>query len=258
MACLLALLQSIPLAARASHHGVPCNDFSLGTVASRTHDRFNACVTQPKRLLLETTYYQNASKDGGTALAAFPEARIRYGVTSHVEAFVDAPSEIAKSGQSGAGIYVMTHMGTGAKWEFARAHGIAYTLVAESHPPLNALANLYVVPNSEEFVTANWEARRATMGFEVGQLNFSGRRGHRDALTSAWSYSTPIDSLTSITTELGMQSVTLRGASAQYSGRVAFGRQLTPRLLFDLELGTAFNASGNSKPHYLGAGFAIR
>ena len=83
---------------------MPCAGSSLQDLASRTHAKATPCVAPRHRFILETTYYQNASRIGGSALAAYPEARIRYGMAPRLELFVDTPSEIAKSGERGRGI----------------------------------------------------------------------------------------------------------------------------------------------------------
>ncbi len=255
----LMLISGSHARASAAQRAVPCTGASLRALGNHTHAKLNPCVAKPHQLIFETTYYQNASKVGGTALAAYPEARVRYGVTPHIEAFIDTPSEIAKSGIGGAGIYVMTHAGVGVKIEFARLHGVVYSLSAESHPPMNALANMDLVPLSDVHMNANWSANKLEMGVEFGVLNYAqlNNLGRRTAATAAFSLTRSIDSKTSVTSEFGFQSAAALGALAQTSATLSVQRELTPRLLFNVEIGTAFNATGGSKPHYLGAGFVM-
>lgn len=254
-----ALISASHARASAAQRAVPCTGASLRALGNHTHAKLSPCVAKPHQLIFETTYYQNASKVGGTALAAYPEARLRYGLAPHIEAFVDTPSEIAKSGVGGEGVYVMTHVGAGLKIEVARVRGVVYSLSAESHPPMNALANMQLVPLSDVHMNANWSASHMEMGVEFGVLNYAQLNdlGRRSAATAAFSLTRSLDRKTSVTSELGFQSAAALGALAQTSATLSVQRELTPRLLFNVEIGTAFNATGGSKPHYLGAGFVM-
>ena len=261
-----ALLSAAPFsmsspASAATAERVSCAGASLRAVASRTHAKLTPCVATTHRFILETTYYQNASRVGGTALAAYPEARLRYGIAPRAELFVDAPSEIAKSGYRGAGIYTMTSTGFGAKYELARSHGAVYAVSAESHPPLGALANLNLVPLFDLHVSANWSpARGRSMGFQAGSVNYNNvRHTHlrSSALVAGW-ITQETGPRTSFTLELATQSNVYSKSRAQSSGVFSISQLLSQNLLFNIELGSAFNAQRNSKPHYLGAGFTVR
>ncbi len=249
-----------PALCATGYRAMPCSDGSLRAVASRTHTKLTPCVASPHKFVLETTYYQNASRYGGTALAAYPEARIRYGVAAHWELFVDTPSEIAKSGERGRGIYVMTPAGYGVKYEFARLHNVVYSVSAESHPPLGAMQNLNLSPLSDVHLSGNWSgAHGREFGFEAGLINYESVQHQHLHATSlfAASLTQTIDPLTAVTFELATQSHVYPGSRSQTSGVVSVQRVLSPHLLFNVELGTAFNVSANNKPHYLGAGFTI-
>lgn len=259
-AVLLASLLTLaaPLPAYAAH-GAVCHDASLRAVANRTHGRLNACVVKRRQLIMETTYYQNASKVGGTALAAFPETRLRYGVARNLEVFVDAPSEIAKSGLAGAGVYLMTHAGFGAKYEFAHVRGTVYSLSLESRPPMSVFANTDLVASSDARLSATWAPSvRSSVGAEIGMLNYATRGGHRAAATAGISFTQALNARTSLSAEFATQSVAAPGAAARATGTIGLSRALTPHLLVNLELGTTFNATGGSKPHYFGFGFVTR
>ncbi len=239
---------------------VACSGASLRDVADHSHAKMTPCVTPHGRVIVETTYYQNASRIGGTALAAFPEARIRYGLFPRFEFFVDTPSEIAKSGKQGRGVYLMTQTGLGGKIELARSHGVVYSFSAESHPPLGALANLNLVPLSDLHLSANASvSHRREFGFEAGLINYETvyRQHFRPSFLAAASMTQALDARTSLTFELANQSNVYFRSRAQTSAVVSAGRLLNSHLLFNVELGDAFNAAGNSKPHYLGAGFTI-
>lgn len=249
-------------AATASRPSAACAGRTLRAVASRTHGKVNACIATLHRFILETTYYQNASRVGGTALAAFPEARIRYGLAPRIEAFVDYPSEIAKSGDRGTGVYFMTGAGVGAKIGLGEFHGALLSLSGEEHPPLSALANTAIVPDSLYNLYANWSPRRAwLLGASLGSYSYTQSNigfAHVVTPTAAFSLSHDLSVRYGITAELATQSVAAFGGSAQSSGTIAIQRVIDPHLIFSFELGTAFNASAGSKPHYMGFGFTVR
>ena len=155
----------------------------------------------------------------------------------------------------------MTQTGIGGKFEVARAHGVVYSLSAEGHPPLGALANLNLRPLSDVHLSANWSgAHRRQFGVEVGSVNYETAffQRFRSSSLLAGTVTQHLDARTSFTLELANESNVYLHARSQSSGVMSVERTLNEHLLFDLELGDAFNAAGNSKPHYLGAGFTIR
>ncbi len=205
-------------------------------------------------------YYQNASKAGGTALAAYPEVRVRYGVLAHLEAFYDAPSEIAKSGLRGAGVYTMTHPGLGLKLHVADLGDAAVSLTAESHPPMSALANTDLIPLSDVHLSANWSGADAMQYTAMaGLLNYASNdeSGHRSTPLVALSATHTLPHDNFLTGEYALQSASSIGASAQSSVTIAFAHAVSHRLLLNVEIGSAFNQSDNSKPHYLGFGATL-
>lgn len=245
--------------ANAARFASPCAGASFRSVASHSHSHISACTVQRGQVYTETTYYQNASKVGGSALAAFPEARSRYGIAPHVELFLDWPSEIAKSGSHGNGIYYMTQTGFGVKVEVARAAGVVYSLTAEHRPPMNALANMAVVPNGDVHADATWSpSLRTTATVEVGALSFT-QRGiagfSRTTPVAAFALTNEFNRKTSMSLEIGSQSLAAYGGSAQMSGTIGLQRTLSKHVQFNVELGSAFNSTGGSKPHYFGFGF---
>ncbi|MGC8484450.1 MAG: hypothetical protein ACP5O6_02255 [Candidatus Baltobacteraceae bacterium] len=264
----LLLLMLLPLAGRsaaaagASRPTAACKGRTLRAVASRTHGKVNACIATLHRFILETTYYQNASRLGGTALAAYPEARIRYGLAPRIEAFIDYPSEIAKSGDRGTGVYFMTGAGVGAKVGLGEFHHAYFSISGEEHPPLAALANTAIVPDSLYNLYANWSpARTWLLGASLGSYSYTQSNlgyAHVVTPTGAFSVSHDLNARYGLTAELSTQSVAAYGGSAQTTGTIGIQRVINPRLLFSLEIGTAFNASAGSKPHYLGFGFTFR
>jgi hypothetical protein len=68
---------------------------------------------------------------------------------------------------------------------------------------------------------------------------------------------TPIGNGTWFSGQLGMQSNATYGSAGETRGIASLKRAVGADTLFNVDLGTAFNAGGNSKPHYLGAGFTF-
>jgi hypothetical protein len=93
------------------------------------------CAVAPGSVLVETVYYQNASRAGGTALAAYPLVRFETGIVRNLELVLDAPSQIAESGLAGAGLYPTTHAGYGLNYTFASNARLAASFGAELVPP---------------------------------------------------------------------------------------------------------------------------
>jgi hypothetical protein len=203
-------------------------------------------------------YYQNASKVGGTALAGYPLMRARYGVAPNVEAFYDAPTELAVS--SHGGHYKMAHEGIGAQGTIARDGDVALMLTAESRPPLSPLANLYVLPLADVLLTAAWSMLDGSnVAAQVGSLNYiATNRGHqRSSMFDTLTATEPIATGTWFEGEIGMQSNATYASAGQTRGIASVKRSIGNDAIFNLDLGTTLNASGGSKPHYLGAGFTF-
>lgn len=67
----------------------------------------------------------------------------------------------------------MTHPGLGARYEVAQGHGVTYSLTAEGHPPLDALAKTSLIPIFDTHLSANWDdAHRNTFAAQAGYFNF--------------------------------------------------------------------------------------
>ena len=258
-----SILASIALApigtwASSSARTTPCTADAMHVVSKRSHAIIAPCVAKPHRAVLETNYYQNASKVGGTALAAYPEVRLRYGVANHLELFLDGPSEIAKSGLHGSGIYVMAPIGFGGSYEFARVRGVSYSFSAENRPPLQPLANESLVPLSDFHVSANWAGGRRTYGAEIGELDYASvlrHHTHRSSPIAALSLSQQVARNTYFTGELSEQLRVLGGSAPQTAGILSMQHLLSQRVIFSIEGGSSFNAQGDTKPHYWGFGF---
>jgi hypothetical protein len=239
---------AVPLVAQAvTTHAAAC---------TKSHSQH--CVVAKHHIAVSTTYYQNASRVGGTALAGYPLLRASYGVASNADVFYDAPTELAVS--SHGAHYEMTHSGIGAQGTIAQIGDMALTLTGESRPPLSPLANLYVLPLSDVHLTAAWSTLYGSdIAAQVGSLNYiATNRGHRrSSVFDDLSATAPIASGTWFAGEIGMQSNATYASAGQTRGIASVKRSIGNDALFNVDLGTTLNAAGGSKPHYLGAGFTF-
>lgn len=236
---------------------------SVHTIANPAHAKLNACVVAPGHSVIDITYYQNASSVGGTALAAYPEATIRFGVARNLEVFVDAPSDVAKSGLDGLGVFYFTHPGFGLKAQLTQTRVFASSISIETRPQLNALAHLSLVPLADAALTGSLAPPRSNLVFtaQASALLFRQRgMGHaqRTAATFALAVTAPIAHKTWMTLQLRSFSVAAMNSSAQSTGTISVQHEFGRNVLISAQLGTAFNAAGHSKAHYLGFGFTIR
>ncbi len=229
---------------------------SLGANPSETP---SACVLPPKTFLVESLYYQNASKVGGTALAAYPMVRLRAGLTQRLEMLVDAPSQVAESGLGGAGLYPASSPGLGLNYALAQSNIRAVTLGAELLPP----ESLYE-PNRAAQPSYRLDLSSAFRVSQFLTLNaaVAGSSSRRVGLehvcpTALVGASITPNPRTRISFDLGARIIT-RHSSWQSFGDISVTQLLRKKLAFDVGLGTAFNPVNDQKSHYLAAGFNFR
>lgn len=238
-------------------------DGSIRAVANSNHARMTPCLVRRGSVVIETMYYQNASRVGGTALAAYPEATVRIGLGDRLELFIDAPSDVAKSGEGGLGVFYFTHPGFGLKAQLSSGKTFASSVSFETSPPLHALAHLSLIPVANAAFTGSWVSPRSNVVLtaQAGAFWFRQRgMGHqqRTAATFAVGVTAPIMKRTWLTLQLRSFSVAAMNSSAQSTGTLSVQHEIGRNVLANIQLGTAFNAAGRSKAHYLGFGFTIR
>lgn len=238
-------------------------DQSLRSVANTSHARMSPCIVRRGQMVVETMYYQNASSVGGSALAAYPEATFRIGLSPRVELFVDAPSDVAKSGNHGEGVFYLTHPGFGVKALLSTSSTFASSLSVETSPQLHALAHLSLIPVADMTLTGAWMPRRSNLVLtaQAGAFLFRQRgmeHEQRTAATFAVGITAPLMKKTWLSLQLNSISVAAMHSSAQSSGTLSLQHEIGRNVLANVQLGTAFNAAGHSKAHYLGFGFTIR
>ena len=216
------------------------------------------CATARGSVLLESTYLQNASEIGGTALAAYPMLTLRTGLIRNLEFVFDSPSQIAESGLRGIGIYPMTHLGYGLRYTTAQTDRLAVAVVSEILPPTFRFApdhvqSRYVLGFSSEYALSS----KLTLGFSTLGTS-SGDAGFQRILPSAaFKAAYSLTPATELSTDLGTR-LAARKCSGQSFGDIAFSQTLRKNLAFKLGVGTTFNPMTNTKPHYLAGGFNYR
>ncbi len=236
-----------------------CGSGNLLTIGSTANGVPEACIVPAKTFLLESLYYQNASKVGGTALAAYPMFRLRAGVAERLELVVDAPSQVAESGLGGAGLYPASSPGVGLNYELTRSERRVLTFGAELLPP----ESLYD-PNHAAQPRYRFDLGSAYRVSHVLTLNatLAGSSSPRVGLQHICPAAivgaeiTPAK-LTRISIDLGGRIVS-RQSAWQSFGDVSVTQLLKKNLAFDIGLGTAFNPVSDQKSHYLAAGFNFK
>ncbi len=242
-ALLCAVLCVAPALAQGSAQETACGEHRLQT-----------CPVQKHRVAVESGYYQNASRVGGTALAEYPQTRLLYGATSNLQLSYDAPSEIARSGNDGTGVYSMTHMGYGAEYGLGASQDLWYGITGELHPQPGALYNMQLLPLSTLEAAVNWTPTAAMeYGTAFGTLTYRrvSRSGNRSSPTAALFAARSLDERTLVTTGINVLSRPFFGASAQTAGTVGLQRELFARTYLNMSVGSTFNPAAHTKPHYL-------
>jgi hypothetical protein len=216
------------------------------------------CALAPGAFVLEAIYLQNASRTGGTALAAYPLVNVRAGIIRRLQFTFDAPSEIAQSRPGGGGVFPITHLGYGLSYTVAQSSRLATAIVTEVLPPdsrftaANAQSRYAFGLTSDVALTTKW-----TLGAAASAIS-STRSGFGMLLPSLdVSAGYAPNAHTQFVTGLGSRWVS-KHAVAQSFTDVAVNQTLSRTFIFMVGVGTTFNAVGDSKSHYLSAGFAYR
>jgi len=216
------------------------------------------CAVAPGALLVETLYYQNASREGGTALAAYPLVRLRAGIAHHLEVLIDTPSQIAMSGIGGAGLYPTTRAGYGLSYTFASSAAFAAAFGAEAVPPssrftVDQAQPRYVFDFSGGFrLTPRATLSAIATGSSSRQVGFE-RIFPAATLRAAYDTS----AVTQVSTDIGTRFIA-RHAAAQTYGDVSVSERLHKNASLAIGAGTTFNPVTNEKAHYVASGFSFR
>jgi hypothetical protein len=236
-----------------------CGGQQLLAIGGKPNGAPVACIAAPKTLLVESLYYQNASKVGGTALAAYPMIRLRAGVAPRLELVVDAPSQVAESGLGGAGLYPASSPGIGVNYALSSSIRSALALGAELLPPESLYEpNRSAQPKYEMHLTSAYRVTRY-LTLDGALAGSSSRRSGLQRIypTALLGADLTVARQTRVSFDLGARIVTRRQAWQSF-GDISVTRLLGNNLAFDIGLGTAFNPVNDQKSHYLAAGFNVK
>jgi hypothetical protein len=235
-----------------------CAGDNLLSVVDPTSGLPAACSVPIDTLLAQSLYYQNASKVGGSALAAYPMVDILAGITARTEIRLDAPSQVAESGPNGTGRYPTTATGFGLKYQFAQSSNAALEIGAEDRPPLspfttNTTQGAYGLDVASLYRLSGSVAVDGSVTGLVTRI----RGSERMLPTMNLGISYDVAPTTQVATDLGSRTLARFGRTQKF-GDVTVTHVLHKNLALDTGLGTAFNAMSNAKAHYLSAGLDIR
>jgi hypothetical protein len=217
-----------------------------------------ACTLRPGAVILDAVYLQNASRVGGTALAAYPLVRLRVGVAKRLQFDVDAPSAIAQSHPGGGGSFPVTNPGYGITYALAQAQRTATALFADVLPPdwrfaaANAQARYAFGLTTNVAVTHQWTLGATASGTSSQRSGFG---MVFPAIDASAGFAPNVN--TQVQTDFGERIVT-RHAVAQAFGDAAINQVLSKKVVLTVGVGTTFNTVNNSKAHYLASGFMYR
>jgi hypothetical protein len=253
-----AALSSIGVRSLRANAQEVCSNPSLLTAATGSSQIPSPCIVWAGNFLVETLYYQNASKVGGTALAAYPLLGFEAGLTRRVDVVLDLPSQIAESGRNGAGIYPRSHATYGLRYGFAQTErfaltaGIAVVPPASVYAPNETQAKFELDVDSAFQLTPNVTIEARSQGATshtagIGRILPEQDLGADIALSKS----------TVIVPDLGLRSVTAHG-HAQSFGDLCVKHLLGRRIVFDAGIGTAFDQVDHAKTHYVAAGLGLR
>jgi hypothetical protein len=257
-AALSAAVFLVPLAVRAESVSNPCGSANPMLIADDLTGVASPCAVPRGELFIESEYFQNASRVGGTALAAYPMFRLRTGIFDRVEVVVDTPSQIAESGRDGAGLYPTTHLGFGVDYTFVETGRAAVAIGTEVLPPIS------------QFATSQTQSKYAlelTSGYRLTQaVTVNASLAGESSRTVGFQRIDPLTMLgmayqlnlrTQLSTSVGTRTFG-RVATPQQFGNVGLNELLRRNVSFNIGLGTTFNAISNAKAHYLASGLDVK
>lgn len=236
-------------------------DNFLATV-DRARSGTTPCVAGKHVLILETGYYQNASAVGGTALAAYPLATVRYGVSARTEVFIAPATRIAKSGLNGAGIYTWSRSGGGVRYALADSGRNALSLNAQYTPQSDETASLatrerFDFGAADRFALAPDFAVSAAVG-NIVYTQESVKGNQQSDLYGRLTLSQNVSPNTVVNVLVGRDSQVAMASTPQTKLGLALQDKLSRNAVGDVEIGSALNATGDTKAHYLGFGVSFK
>jgi hypothetical protein len=231
------------------------NPFAIVENVSGT---FSPCSLAPRTFVVEALYLQNASRVGGTALAAYPLVSLHAGVVPRVQLTLDLPSEIAESIPGGRGAYPVTHFGFGATYTVVQSATTATAIVTDVMPPNSRFAPTNGQPryslgvSSSAAISSRWTVAAEGTGTSSAAYGF-GLISPELVVSTGYHPSR----FTQFTSDVGTRVFTRHGRAQSFTD-VGVDQVLNRKLVFTVGIGTTFNAVSNTKPHYLASGLTFR
>ena len=254
----LAFALALPPLAAGAEPGVVCDASRPFAYVDDLSGFVSPCALAPGKIAVDAVYLQNASNVGGTALAAFPMVRLRGGIAPRVQLLVDAPAQIAESKPGGGGNWPITHAGYGVDYTFLQTRRMVVALQTEVLPPGTPWVPSQSQPKyqlglaSDFRLTPRFTAGVTVTGRSSGEVGF-------ERVLPGLGVRTAFDASPAmqIVTDLGSR-ITDRHLVAQSIGDIGVNERLSKNMIFNVGLGTSFNAVGNQKLHYLASGMSYR
>ena len=247
-----------PAAAQADSSLGVCRSSNLLTLSEGAGGESSPCAVGVGRFLIQTSYFQNASKVGGSALAAYPMFRVRAGLSGALDVIIDTPSQTAYSGAGGVGLYPFSHAGAGLQYRFEQTSRFVSALDASIDAPGSRYEPVPSQPRYSLGVTSKYriDDRWAIDTSAAGQT--SERVGfERVTPRASVGFTFSPNARTQVSSSISARLMVRRGALQRY-GDIAVTELLSRKVAFNVGLGSAFNPVGNTKGHYLNSGFSFR
>ncbi len=209
-------------------------------------------------MVVNSLYYQNASKVGGTALAGYPMLHIDAGVAPRTDLNIYAPSQLAQSGLRGAGLYPHTDAGIGVSYDFVDLSRTSLGIGVAERPPLSLYSTKSAQPSFALDSTAFYRLSQiiSLSGYAAGAMtNVRGVSRLLPTVDVGIGYAIAQD--TQISTGIGSRALAFHNRSQTF-GDLSVSRVLRKNLALDTGLGTTFNPVSNAKAHYLSAGLDFK
>lgn len=256
VAAFLGLAKNAAAASTVSNAGV-CSDTNMLLMIDASGTTPSECSLPGGTFLIESLYYQNASKVGATALAAYPMLRLLAGATARLDIMVDAPSQIAESNLQG-NFYPGTRGGFGLNYGIVQSLQSSVTIGAEVDAPASLYEPSETQPKYRFGASSLFQLDRGVF------LNASLDASSSQSIGFNQIYPMAKIGLGMLATErtklnfdLGTQAITRR-ASLQSFGDASVTQLLHKNLSLDVGIGSAFNPVKDTKAHYLATGLNFR
>jgi hypothetical protein len=235
-----------------------CSGAELSAIVTGSSQIPSPCMVPTGSVVIETLYYQNASRVGGTALAAYPMLQLSAGVARRIGVVFDPPTQIAESGLRGAGIYSRSHSSYGIRYRLFQTPRIALGVGFAVAPPASLYAPSETQPKYLLDINSGYQLTPGLTIKGMLQESTSHTPGVARILPAqALGADFALSRSTVVSPDIGLRSVTAL-ARPQSFGDLCVKRSLDRKLMFDMGLGTAFNPVAHAKAHYLSAGLSFK